>query len=170
MGVWKEIGKALNSTLGTSKFQSLDKMIMGSKGLVESDNLYLNTGIRQNFENTLDAYESIVVVAVKKIKTIWGGSIRLDFVATTNQTSSERVKVFIKKNNKDIYVSGYFSGSTLPSPLNVSEILAVQPDDIIEIGFYYATGAISGPIQFNSAISDVKIYADLIDTSGISIK
>ena len=39
MGIWKEIKHALNSTLGTDKFEPLDKMITTGRTLVPSDDL-----------------------------------------------------------------------------------------------------------------------------------
>ena len=163
MGIWTGIKHALNSTLGTSDFQSIDKMILGSKGLVESDNLYLNTGINESFTATLQSNEVKILKTSSTIKINWNGSIRLDFVASTNQSSSNRTYVKIYKNDSDIYsqaIGFAFNGSTS---------IVVRKGDVIKIGFLLQLGNVAEAQSFNVSVTDVKIYADLIDTSGVSI-
>lgn len=162
MEFWSGIKYALNSTLGTSDFQSIDKMILGTKGLVESDNLYLNTGINESFTATLQSNEVKTLKTSSTIKINWNGSIRLDFVANSNQ-GSNRTYVKIYKNDSDIYsqnIGGTFNGSTS---------ITVRKGDVIKIGFLLQLGNVAEALNFNVSVSDVKIYADLIDTSGVSI-
>lgn len=161
MGIWTGIKHALNSTLGTSDFQSIDKMILGTKGLVESDNLYLNTGINESFTATLQSTEAKTLKTSSAIKINWNGSIRLDFVANTNQ--SGRTNVIIYKNDSEIY------NQAITGTLNGSTSIVVTKGDIIKLGFYLHTAAIAEPARFNVSVTDVKIYADLRDTSGVSI-
>lgn len=165
MGFWSGIKHALNSTLGTSDFQSIDKMILGTKGLVESDNLYLNTGINESFTASLSSNQVIRREVSSTIKANWSGSIKLGFVANTNQPSSNRTYVEVYKNDSKIY-SYPVSQTTLNVPISS---IVVAKGDIIKIGFLMQTGSIADTVNFNVSVQDVKIFADLKDTSGISI-
>lgn len=164
MGFWSGIKYALNSTLGTNGFQSLDKMILGAKGLVESDNLYLNTEINESFKITLNSYQNTTLKTANTIRANWAGSIKIEFKANTNQISNGRTTVIATKNGTQIY-----SASATFDTTTHSLIIPVTQGDEIKLGFYLSLGNVASAQNFYVSIYDVKIFADLIDVSGVSI-
>lgn len=88
MSIWKEIKKAINSTLGTSDFKPLDQIITDGKGLVASDNLYYRLNSYSGDELTT------MLTATMNVK----GSMRIK-ASASGFGSSERVTVTVYKNN-----------------------------------------------------------------------
>lgn len=155
MGFWSGIKYALNSTLGTSDFESLDKIIKGQKSLVASDNLYcvvsteyIYTAKGVNKEKTLfklKADGSFKFSFSAYIDTSYDASIYL--VKNGIQTTSSPL---VKVDDTSGYAT-YFSG-----------IVSANKNDIIGIMLQPRSGN-------RLFINEISIYADIIDNSALEI-
>ena len=148
MGIWAEIKRALNSTVGTEKFKSLDKMIMGVKGLVSSNNLYahiLNNSI------TVASGET---KTIDLIKMMWSGSVK---VAITTYKSADKVaSVGVSKNGVQIATSNISEGT------DINEyIVTFDVGDVISL---YTRGT-----STSFTVKGIDLYADIIDVSAFEI-
>ena len=94
MGFWSGIKHALNSTLGTEEFQPLDKIILGSKGLVASDNLYVSLYSSNLTTKLLD-----VGYTADVLKMRWSGSIRLNISAIVFSVRTSYIDITVNGVN-----------------------------------------------------------------------
>lgn len=101
MSIWAGIKYALNSTLGTSNFKSLDKLITEQTRVVASDTYYasLNGGT----VGTPTAGTEEVLNLPQKIKMTRPGSMRFKGTLTRSSFRKMTVSFFIYKNGAEVY-------------------------------------------------------------------
>ena len=146
MGLWAEIKQALNSTIGTDDFQSLDKIINGQKSLLVSDNLYYSFP-RLTFNNVTSGKENEVKKNLIRFK--WAGSCRI----TIGSYSMSGVQTY-----------AYLSGALLTISDGGVEI-NFKKGDVFSIGL---TEFINSD-RYTVHMDGCKIYADIIDNSAIEL-
>lgn len=146
MGIWAEIKHALNSTIGTSDFAPLNELYIKGKTLVASNNHYMDIYLPQEYA-PFDV--------PRKIKMKNSGSILI----RANAFSYDRQGGLQILINDTIVKTIYGVNSTKPV---IDGTINFDAGD--EISFKYIYGK-SGATY----LSDLKIYADVIDTSMLEV-
>ena len=122
MGIWIGIKRALNSTLGTTKFKPLDKILKDSMYLVASDTVLYNIGRA----NGLRGQEKTFFEKTINVN----GTIR--FVATDSSSlSSSYDYVRIYKNNTLVKTIPYTTSNGLP----ITDI-TVEKGSVLKLSLY----------------------------------
>ncbi len=98
MSIWKEIKKALNSSLGTENFMPLDERIAYQKALQSSDDVYLNP-----IDNSAFKFSETLETPVMQF--LCPGTTKLR-VASGNVSNTYGLQVYFYKNGKLIDVNG----------------------------------------------------------------
>ena len=142
---------AINSTLGTEDFESIDQMILGSKGLKASDNFYT----RLLTQITVDSKETFDKTNWFEMK--WSGTFKLNINCDYNRTSGQ---IRILKNGSLLYAFG--APDTKPTDYFIDSI-SVTKGDIIGI---IVKGEGSNGI---TTINYIDMYADIIDLSAFKM-
>lgn len=159
MGFWTEIKYALNSTLGTDKFQPLDKLLYNGKSLVASENLYMILFESEEYE------ENTNIILPKKIKTKSSGSFRVNTkIAGPYPGRRTYFRIYI---NGILLKEEYQTGSDYEEV--TYDVIYLAGDEIsfgVEVEKTYA----SEVYTYKGKIGDVYICADVIDTSLIDIE
>ena len=151
MGLWAGIKYALNSTVGTTEFEPLDKIILGSKALKASDNFYSRI-LSKHLSGTVN--KPIVIENLLEMK--WQGSFRLRIYARGQNNTGF---IHIKRNGNIVYTfyldatSDYKEYSTDIS-FNVGDIIGLE---ITGIDSIYGDG--------EANLNYMDIYADVTDLS-----
>ena len=146
---WAKIKKALNGTLGTNEFQSLDKMILGQKGLKSSDNYYA-TLLDDNVTVSLGKTWSKDL-----IKMNWDGTFRL---GVSLYKDSQGGYLDVKVNNVTIKTIDYEDMNNSPYQFTYLSEIPVKKGDIVSV-------SISARSQGAVYISKINMYADVTDLS-----
>lgn len=149
---------AINSTLGTEDFKPLDKIITDGKSLISSDNLYYQIFIGEKYFFG-DAHVKTFKIP-KKIKFNLNGTINLKYYLY-NYTDRNFAVLELYKNNVL-----YKSLIGTPEETLSSQIIEVNKKD--EFYFVFKNTASGG--GNSSHLKDLFIYADVIDTSGITVE
>ena len=147
---------AINSTLGTEDFKPLDEIITGGKSLITSDNLYYQIYVGDLFVMGNDDIKQIQIP--KKIKFNYNGAINLKYYLF-NSTDWQYAILEIYKNNQ-LYQS--LTG-TEEEILLTTTVTVNKKDE-----FYFILKNTSEAGTNKSYLKDLFIYADVIDTSGIT--
>ena len=149
MGFWAGIKYALNSTLGTSEFQSLDKIIKGQKSLIKSQNLYYSFP-ELTFENVTSGKENEVIKELIKFKC--SGSCR---IVASKITGVSYLGIYV-----------YINGTQVATGSDVlSAEVNFKVNDVLSIGL---TEYVNSQ-KYTVNINDLGIYADVIDNSVIEL-
>ena len=151
MGIWSGIKHALNSTLGTSEFKSLDKMIMGSKGLKASENFYhrvQSTTVTGEYNKAKTKNDFMIMN--------WSGSLKLKFSARTYNSGGFFRVLINGVSQGDIVLSNtsYAVSSTGAISFNKGDKIGIT------LGAYNSNGAIE--------VSYIDVYADVVDMSAFT--
>lgn len=149
---WAEIKHAINSSLGTDDFKPLNELINGTKGLVASDNLYMNLVTSNISVSSRDTYTIPINVNIN-----WNGSFRLSGVFYTN--TNYRGKLEVYKNN--VLVDTITA--TADSTTKISADFMCNKGDIFTLTINNTN------ISVMTNLRNLAIYADLVDTSGITL-
>lgn len=155
--MWAGIKTALNSTMGTSEFKSLDQLIDEKRDLVASDDLYryIFTGRRDYALSTAQSGTNQYTVA--KFKTNRNGSLRLKYAATQNSTKSVAIKII--KGTTEI-IKAVNQTQTV-----FSEDIDFNKNEDVEIKIMLQT---SNSVV-NASVENLSICARELDLSGITI-
>ena len=152
MGIWAGIKHALNSTLGTSEFQSLDKIILGQKGLKASQNLYAPVWSGNVSVDHDKSYDSGDIVEFN-----WSGSFILGIYGY--RSSHTYRDVLVLKNGEEITKIFLPNGDT--KEYTYSQPISIKKGDRISVRI--PTG---NPTIY---LYKIDIFADVEDVSGVTI-
>lgn len=145
MSIWKEIKRAMNSTLGTSNFKPLDQIITESKGLAASDNPYYSLGsysVRNGTTTLLTATMNV------------NGTVRVKGTSS-GFSSSETVTLRIYKNSSETQTITWRGDQTQYADV------AFSANDVLRIDVV-ATSTTGHTLA-------VGLYATPTDMSGITV-
>ena len=147
---------AINSTLGTEDFKPLDKIITDGKSLISSDNLYYQIFVGEKRIFGYDIEKTFKIP--KKIKFNLNGAINLK--CYLYNTSDRNYAVL------DVYKNNVLYKSLIGAPQETlsSQLIEVNKKD----EFYFIFKNTSRGTDNISHLKDLFIYADVIDTSGIT--
>lgn len=150
--MWAAIKKAINSSIGTSDFQPLDKMILGQKSLVASDNVY------QVIKATRFSLTPADSAALNLFQLNCTASFKLKF----------RARYYNYESSLGIYKNGtlYTSVSLAYSSgfqTYISDAIIASKNDIISIKPYNSSG--NGSV----VIEEIDLCADIIDGSLLTL-
>ena len=165
MGIWAGIQHALNSTLGTKDFKSLDQMILGMRSLQASDNVYMTLS---GFPSASpDGGQTVIVSHPQSITPYTSGSLKFKVYYVTSHSGyySPVVKfsVYINGSLADISVLNSSSSSdTKEHTLQIS----YQAGDVITLEVSVKSGG--DLVQFSS--SKVEILGTLTEYNALNIK
>lgn len=95
MGLWAEVKRTLNSTLGTDDFKPLDKIIEGQRTLAASDSVIQVFELDRNVANKSE-YE------FGRFRTKVNGSVRI-IVNYSGNSSNSTLRLGIKKNDVEVF-------------------------------------------------------------------
>lgn len=151
MGLWAGIKRSLNSTVGTTEFEPLDKIIKGAKGLKASDNFYSRI-LSGNFSGTADS----PFVIENLIEMKWQGSFRMKIRARA-QTNTGYVN--IKKNGSIVFSLALDAVSNYTE---YSQDISFTNGDIIGVEISGIKSSYGDGIAY---LRYIDIYADVIDMS-----
>lgn len=149
---------AINSTLGTEDFKPLDKIITDGKSLISSDNLYYQIFIGEKYISGLDDVKTFKIP--KKIKFNLNGTINLKYYLYNSSDRNHAVLELYKNNVL------YKSLIGTPQETLRSQLIEVNKKD----EFYFILKNTSPGGDNHSYLKDLFIYADVIDTSGITVE
>ena len=157
MGIWNEIKKALNSTLGTSEFKPLNEimtdLVFSERIFVPSDRLYYTlfdgdiAGLEKPDGSPL---ENKVDLFVSQIEGSFDMGLKL----------GHYTRATLYKNGVNIW-SGYVSGST--GETKTISGIAVNKGDAFSLGVEGYNSSNYGHIYH------AKIYAEILDGANIKI-
>lgn len=156
MGFWAGVKHALNSTLGTENFQSLDKMIVNQTRMVESNNLYANLANIESSSTT----PSEIIRKESSIKMIRPGRAYLKGVCSRSRVQNITAKFEIFKNGSLIYSwnRNYGSGE-LEESFNV--LITFSAYDVIEFKTYMKNFSDSSTSQ-TFKVKNLSINGDIV--------
>lgn len=161
---WAEIKHSINSDLD----KPLNELINGSKGLVESDNLYYMVLRSSEVVHGEDQIKDIA-----RIKFNWAGSVKLKFYlyGVKRQTAQSPSWNYSSSANPwslmDIYINDVLTTTIEGTdPAEIDEYsLNVNQNDIVKIVLRTTSDA----AIYGGKLEQLGIYADLFDISGITI-
>lgn len=158
MSIWAEIKHSINSDLS----KPLNELINGTKGLAASNNLYATL-----YSSSKIIYSPEITFNVPVKATFhWGGSFNLKCDLYTNvnlEHSSAYVPSLIIYKNSTEYKT--LSGTYQDKDHSRSIECLCSPGDIFTFVFKR-----SDKSNVSATLSDLGIYADLIDVSGVTIE
>lgn len=165
MGFWAGIKYAINSTLGTSDFKPLDKMILGMRSLQASDNVYMTlSGFPSAAPNN---GQTEIVSHPQSITPYTSGSLKFKVYYVTVQSGYTSPELYF-----NVYINGSRayrdtlspgpSGTTTEHTLQIS----YQAGDVITLEVSVKSGG--DLIQFSS--SKVEILGTLTEYNALNIK
>ena len=142
MGFWADIKYALNSTLGTSEFQSLDKIIKGQKTFVANDN---------------------ILAVLSNGETVWGYSSPIA-TFTSNTNGSVRLMANIKTSNTNPGAIGVLDGGVEIARLTdkVTSFTPISVDFQVKKDVTYTIRGV-GPNGFTTTY--IRLGASVVDGS-----
>ena len=104
MSIWKEIKYALNSTVGTSKFMPIDKLIKSSKAFLSSDtNVLYSKPINETLSFYVDdnSYTGVQESEHKKIIPKISGTVKVRLhISTAQYVSGSRLYLYVNDTLK----------------------------------------------------------------------
>lgn len=165
---WAEIKHSINSDLD----KPLNELINGSKGLVESDNLYYMILRSSEVVHGEDQIKDIAK-DIARIKFNWAGSVKLKFYlyGVKRQTAQSPTWNYSSSSNSmsfmDIYINDVLTTTIEGTdPAEIDEYsLNVNQNDIVKI----VLRTTSNVAIYGGKLEQLGIYADLFDISGITI-
>ena len=158
MSIWAEIKHSINSDLS----KPLNELINGTKGLAASNNLYATL---YSSSKTI-YYPEITFNVPVKATFHWGGSFNLKCDLCTNadqESSSAHVPHLIIYKNSTQYK--ILDGTYYNTDHSRSIECLCSPGDIFTFVFERSNRS-----KVSATLSDLGIYADLIDVSGVTIE
>ena len=167
MAIWKEIRKAINSTLGTREFKPLDKMIMGSYELVANTGHQLLT-----FHSGSKEFYYGNPVTTKKCKFNTDGTIciKVKCNRSFNQSISNYIVIDVKKMDSSGSVStvystqmSYGSFDDNGKGTSISGVIEVKKGDSFFVTCSSSSSNVSGYLE------EASVFANYINNDIISI-
>ena len=136
MGMWTGIKYALNSTLGTTKFKPLDKLltdaIINQTQMIASDDVYLSL---DDFEVSVANTETQELYHPTSLKATRNGRIRLKGTISPSSASAYSFNFVIYKNAEAIY--SYATKTEVEFSIDTD----VQINDVIRLYLYAKSSA-----------------------------
>lgn len=117
------LAKVINSTIGTTKFQSLDEIILGSKSVVASDTLYHTFNTTATLAKGDDNPSRELEVVTFKFP--YSGSMRLNMDLKTTSGYTQYIRIYKNGNN---YIT-----LTEDNSKTMSQDITAMRDDIVKI-------------------------------------
>ena len=137
MGIWSGIKHALNSTLGTPYFETLDDIVRGQKFLDASDDVYVEllSANENNWEFVVAGNSTNKKEFEKKIRFKNSGSLKFQFIYGFEYNDlSLRTAYIIKKNG--ITISTLEGRETSGTDKNVvSPVFRFEKGDVFSFEF-----------------------------------
>lgn len=158
MSIWAEIKHSVNSDLN----KPLNELINGTKGLAASNNLYATLYLSSHSINAPEVTFNIPVKATFH----WGGCFNLKCNLCTDAnygSSGAHAPTFIIYKNGTEYKILYGTYADRDHSLTIE--CSCSPNDI----FTFVVKR-SNKSFVSATLSDLAIYADLIDISGVTIE
>ena len=171
MSIWSGIKTALNSTLGTSEFKPLDKLIrFEGKNLVVSDTAFLKPSITaKEISTDYGNQTSGKVVDVITIKPRVSGSVRMVggvtiYSTTANTPTYANIVVYVNGVQKYDFSKNYTfaSGSTYLSTTITGDI-AFNAGDTVSLKFKVRLGSSSDTSLGRATLSSIQFNAITTD-------
>lgn len=144
---WAEVKHAINSTVGTSEFKSLDKMIMGNWHLVESNNVYLTE--TPSYSSTAGTY---ALSNSFKMKASGAAKVRLLTAYATSVTCDFEIY-----KNGQLYKSSSRQGDGNNTNISLTVSISFETDDIFTFKLIRTIG-----VSAVSSISDISLLCDAV--------
>jgi hypothetical protein len=169
------IAKALNSTLGTSEFKSLDEIFLAPKNLVASSELFYFSGkIKEtSFEKTGYVDGHVIELQKDLIKFNVSGSVRVIMNVKTSGSRFIRDAFFrlYLGQEKIMEFSKLEQGGGVAETHTYETLLKIKKGDILKIHARYLDGSIqvAEPDFGGFNDSSIVINASPIDLSPISV-
>ena len=161
---WSEIKHALNSTLGTGKFQPLDKLIIyGSKQFAPNSDVFQNV-FSGSVSSTI-AYNTVTggIVDIASIRPKVGGSFTMSASVSISGVSGNAVYSSILVYINDTYYSKTtFTGTGTSSSGTISTLVPFNAGDKIS---FKLQGSIPSSVAVNSYAycSKINVCATVVD-------
>lgn len=151
MGLWAEVKRTLNSTLGTTDFKPLDKIIEGQRTLAASDSVIQVIQLKEtNIGTTIKEFGKFV----PKVN----GSVRI--IADVRETSgTPTVTIKVLKNGVQV--------ASKAQKINDDTKKIITLDVPISMGEEYSVGMLS--TNNYSDINSISIGANIVDTSLVEV-
>ncbi len=153
MGLWASIKKTLNSTLGTSDFQPLDKIITGQRTLAASDSV-----LNVVFSGSTNVSTSREIIGEFTPKV--NGSIRILVTYENSSVSSRTFYIEVVKSDNGIIVA---EKSLTASGEQLNHLFIDVP---IEANVQYE---INVNASAGVKVKSVNIGAQIVDTSLVEV-
>jgi hypothetical protein len=166
MGIWAEIKHALNSTLGTSEFQPLDKLIRyEGKSLIPSSNVFKTVSAETLSVTITNGSTSSPSVNIGSIRSKIGGTVtvraNMDITYGQNTTTYGKVSVYVNNVLKTTVTLTKATDTLTTSGLPTA-LVSFQANDVIS---FKLSGSSSWEVTNSTTITcrNVSILADTVD-------
>ena len=149
---WAEVKHAINSTVGTSEFKPLDKIIMDNWNLIESSDVYIS-------ETPTYSSSSGVYTLNNSFKMKANGSAKIRLVASYSVNSTYTFEAY---KNGTPYASETLAGG---GTTNKNFILSIsfKKDDVLTFKFFKATtGSTNISSMSEIAVLCTPVYAPML--------
>lgn len=156
MGIWTGIKKALNSTVGTKDFQSLDKIIKSQRTYAPSDDVLVLLGPSSPI--LAENREPEKVIPNIQFKALVNGTVR---VKCFTEIYGDATAYFRVRKDGNTYLSSATTNPDEYAPLNEEMII----DCPIEKGSVYTFSVLTG--GSNARFGPVTICGRIVDLSMI---
>lgn len=150
MGLWAEVKRTLNSTLGTTDFKPLDKIIEGQRTLAASDSVIQVIQLKETGIGT-------TIKEFGKFVPKVNGSVRI--IADISASASPTVTIKVLKNGVQV------ASKAQEADEDSKKIITL--DVPIFMGEEYSVGMLS--TNKSSHINSISIGANIVDTSLVEV-
>lgn len=158
MGFWAGIKHAINSTLGTKDFISLDKLIRNQYRLVPSDNIYEQFGsttvteVVNALPQTVDIYGKYKILIPGRVK------IQIVYPGITNYWKTQWR---VLKNNETVYEDTYKVHGSGGSDYKNSAIIECDFGDILS--FQFTSEYTGAGTTHTGTIDELNFYGEIVN-------
>lgn len=149
---WAEIGKAVNSTVGTKDFKPLNEIIRGNWNLIESERIYISeTPAYTSSSGTYTISNSF------KFKANGSARIRLVLAYSTNTTYTlETYK------NGNLYRNIARAGNGASNNISIIESVTFKPEDLFTFRLVRTGGSTAVSSMTEIAVLCEAVYAPVL--------
>lgn len=168
MGIWAEIKHALNSTLGTSEFEPLDKLIRYSgKQFAMGSNVFatpFDGSVRSDIPTNKITGTSVDIVSIRpKISGSFTASVSVTTYSSKSKTVFANLVVYINgvAQSTGQYTGSHSSSGTLSGTASVA--VSFKAGDTISFKLYSSLMSSEESGQYYATCSRVNIFGQVVD-------
>ena len=167
MGIWAEIKHAINSTLGTEDFKSLDKIIRSMRSLQASDDVYMNliplsiSSVSYGKTQTFTSSQSLTAYSSGSLK------LKYDYTVPTTGDSGRSNKLNILINNEVVSTYNLSTSATSSNLTQTTDEIFYNMGDKISFNVEVTGGNNS---TFTTSCSGVQILGTLTEYNAFCIE